>query len=183
MILEQHQNKKLKEWKKKLPKVFRMEEVYELINKSKNLRDYFLLSTMAMTGLRVSEATNLKREDINFKEKYLTVIQGKGGKDRFVTLHNKLIIALDLYFKLEKFEPNDRIFPVTRARVFQIIKDLDSRFHPHTLRHCYATYLYEMDVPIEVISQQLGHSDTKITMLYAHISMKKRGEELKDVFN
>ena len=166
----------------KLPPIFPIEDVYNMIKNTKNIRDYALIKTIALSGLRVSEALNLKYEDINFKDKSLKVVGGKGDKDRFVVIHNELFHCLVLYTDLYDIEKGQRLFPITRARVFQIVKDLDKRFHPHTLRHCYATHLLDKGVPIEIISQQLGHKDIDTTMIYAHISLKKRREGLGGVF-
>ena len=80
--------------RKKLPTVLDKKEVLGLLaipnKRYKNgIRNKAILSLMVNTGLRVSEVSNLQAKDINLKEGKLRVIEGKGSKDRDITIGNK----------------------------------------------------------------------------------------------
>src|SRR5680860_245868 len=85
--------------RKKLPITLNKQEVKSLLeipnNRYKNgKRNKAIISLMANTGLRVSEVAGLKVKDINIKEGKLRVINGKGSKDRDLTIGNKQALEL-----------------------------------------------------------------------------------------
>ena len=166
----------------KLPKVISHIKVLELFSRTKTPRDKILLETIYYCGLRVSESLSLKREHIDLKEGFLEVIQGKGSKDRIVPLPKPLINDLKLWFGLKKLEEQDILFPITRIRVYQIIKAIDNKIHPHTLRHSYATHLYDEGLDIRAIGEILGHSDISSTKIYTHLSRKRKKKLIDQVY-
>ncbi len=168
--------------KRKLPKIIKYEEVLQLFSKTKKVRDRILLETIYYCGLRVSEAINLKMEDIDIKDRTLTVRQGKGGKDRIIPLPKQLTQDLLMWTKMKTFNPEERLFPITRIRVHQIIKDLNKNIHVHTLRHSYATYLVEQGENLRTVQELLGHSKLQTTTLYTHLSTKHKKKAIDRVF-
>jgi hypothetical protein len=139
----------------------------------------FLL--MSYAGLRVSEVCNLKVSDVNIPHQYLKVL-GKGNKERIVPLNGKVSQAIERYLHdySAKLSPESNLVGGARtswhcACKRYSVKSLSRRdVHCHTLRHSFATNLYEEGVQIEKIGQILGHSRLDTTMIYAHISVEKK---------
>jgi len=174
----------------KLPKVKSHEQCLILFSKAQNIKDKMIMQTLYYCGLRVSEAIHLKWDDIDFKESALKVVQGKGGRDRIVPITSKSFLNdLKAYSSLMNGK-SEYLFPsvkkskevVTRQNVFTMIKRIDSDIHPHTLRHSYATHIYEKTGDIRLIQQLLGHQSLNTTQLYTHLSTKETKKKMEGVF-
>ena len=181
---------------KRLPVVMSVEEVRRLLGAVKNLKHRTVAETMYATGVRLAEALNLRVRDIDSSRKLIRIEQGKGRKDRYVTLSPTLLDRLREYWKISR--PADVLFPgqwpdkplsrkviqhaVVRARkVAQIRKPVTS----HTLRHSFATHLLERGVDLRTIQILLGHRSLKTTAVYLHITserLRKTGES-NDLLN
>ena len=83
---------------KRLPTVLSQEEIIDLIRHTRNLKHRAIIALMYSCGLRISELLNLKLEDINIDRKQLIVKNGKGRKDRYVSLAESFIPLLSNYF-------------------------------------------------------------------------------------
>jgi integrase/recombinase XerD len=96
---------------KKLPIIFSMEEVKRLFSSTKNFKHRVLLMTIYSAGLRVSEAVRLKPHHIESapSRMMIRVEQGKGKKDRYTVLSQKLLVDLRAYFR--KYRPETWLFP------------------------------------------------------------------------
>ena len=92
-----------------LPEVFSPDEVVRLIGAARGLKQRVLLMTTYSAGLRVSELVNLKIADIDAARMTLRVKQGKGGKDRYAILSEKLLTELRQYWK--RYRPSIWLFP------------------------------------------------------------------------
>ena len=147
--------------------------------------------------LRVSELTDLKISNINFKEYYLKV-DGKGDKVRFVPLAEETLKYIDEYLKVRDKSIKDDLIDkkstdilflnsrggrISRQMIFLIIKDLvnkvgiSKKISPHTFRHSFATHLLQNGVDLRYIQEMLGHSSITTTEIYTHLDT----EELHDV--
>lgn len=173
--------------KKSTPVVMTKEEINDLFNAIKNKKHLALIKLYYSSGLRLSEAINLKVKDLDLNENVLWVRSGKGGKDRMTILSNSL--AQDLKNFIASKNKDDFVF-VTRkqspfsARFIQKILEkakqkinLQKDIHIHTLRHSFATHLLEAGTDIRKIQELLGHSDLSTTQIYTQIS----NEQLKKV--
>lgn len=174
---------------KKLPKVIKHEEALILFSKAKTTRDKMLLEAMYFCGLRVSETISIKYGHIDQKDWFLKVVQGKGSKDRLVPIPKPLQRDLKMWFSLKQFDQEDYLFehpynkkPLTRERVHQIVKNIDKKIHCHTLRHSYATYVFEKTGNIKLVQDLLGHSNAKTTMIYTHLSRGHKRATVDKVF-
>ena len=170
------------------------EEAYELIwqpNKRyiTGLRNKAIMSLMLNCGLRVSEVTGLKLNNISLTNGKLRVADGKGQKDRDIPFISES--TLDLLREWKKIRPkgskyffttlidrkNDRFssksgkklsdryiqFMIKRyTRKAGINKDVT----PHTLRHSFATDFYKRTKDIDALRKILGHSDISTTQIY-----------------
>jgi len=168
----------------KLPEVLSMEEVERLLNACENPKYRMALATTYAAGLRVSETVNLLLDAINGDRMMMHVVDGKGGKDRYVPLSSELLDELRDYCRI--FRPQTWLFPSRDPRQHLSIDALQRAFTaakqaaglrrgrgPHTLRHSYATHLLEAGVDIFTIQKLLGHAQLSSTMRYAKVTRRK----------
>ena len=159
-------------------------------------RDKAILELLFSTGLRVSELSNLEKEDINLKRDEFTVL-GKGGKSRVVFLSDEAKTWLQKYLDTRKdmntymFISHDKRFgkqkdhdePLTPRSIQRIVQKhaleagITKKVTPHTMRHSYATDLLQNGADIRSVQSMLGHSSITTTQIYTHITDK----ELKNV--
>jgi site-specific recombinase XerD len=165
----------------RLPDVLSGSEVRRLIAAFRIPKYRVVAMALYGAGLRVSEACRLRCSDIDPQRMLIHVRQGKGYKDRFVTLSRLLLDSLRVYWRV--YRPEDYLFPgktlrghvspeSIRAAVHHAARDagLKKRVTPHLLRHCFATHLLETGTDVSVIRMLLGHKDLKATTRYAKIS-------------
>lgn len=168
---------------KKLPVVLSPTEVKSIFNAVDNFKHKVILMTVYASGLRVSEAVNLKTTDIDSKNMQIHIRGGKGNKDRYCILSRTNLDILRQYYK--SFRPKEWLFygqslfePMserTIQRVFKIAKEkanIKKNASIHTLRHSFATHLLESGVDIYHIQQLMGHSNIKTTNMYIHLQRK-----------
>lgn len=175
--------------RKALPQIMSETEVDTLLNipgkEYLNVRDRAILELLYGSGLRVSELTGLKLENVLFSQGILK-IHGKGGKERLVPLTPKSSDALNQYLEARQVRfPNvksEEIFlgkdgtvliprSVARAinkRIRQLA--LLKRVTPHTLRHTFATHLLNGGADLRAVQELLGHSSLSTTQIYTHLS-------------
>jgi site-specific recombinase XerD len=168
---------------KKLPLILSKDEVKRLINVTTNLKHRAILSTIYSSGLRVSEAANLRLTDIDSSNMQIRVEQGKGSKDRYTILSDKNLELLRQYYKLYHpttwlFQGQSIVTPLTARtiqRVFEQSKQkagINKDVTVHSLRHSFATHLLEAGTDIYHIQLLLGHSSVKTTSIYIHLTNK-----------
>ena len=166
---------------RKVPEVRTHEYCLNLISKATTPRNKMLLELVYFCGLRVSEALNVSVEDINFKEEVLKVMKGKGNKQRLTPMPKPLTIDLKQWLSLENIVAG-KLFKIKRVQAHNIIKKLDPTMHMHTLRHSYATHVYEHTHDLNKVKDLLGHENIGTTAIYAHVSTKEKKETIKGVF-
>jgi len=170
---------------KSIPKVLSKEDILKLLSNAKNLKSKLIIQLLYSSGLRVSEVVALKLEDLDLEKKEGWVRKGKGSKDRFFILSNKIIPLIKKHIStLAKDETY--LFPgknnhLTTRDIQKIIQNLAKKSKlkatPHTLRHSFATHLLDKGTDIRLIQELLGHSDLSTTQIYTHVSK----EQLKRV--
>ena len=172
---------------KRLPIVLTKEEVKRMIAAAGSRRDRLMLVLLYSSGLRLSEAINLKYENLELESKTGWVRRGKGGKDRMFIVSESFIRELGVYRK--KHEGDEYLFlgnqgkSISPRTVQMIVKraagaaGIKKEVHPHTLRHCFATHLLEAGVGIRQIQELLGHSNLQTTQIYTKVST----DELKKI--
>ena len=174
--------------KKVLPDILTVKEVERVINGTRELRYQTFILTAYSMGLRLGEALNLKICDIDKERMKVHVRQGKGKKDRFVTLPEVSLMALRTYWVTHR---NPRLlFPAGKTpelrssakvamdrgglqRSFKIIvKDCGIRkpVTIHSLRHCYGAHLVETGLNLRSIQHEMGHECPKTTALYTQLT-------------
>jgi integrase len=148
-----------------------LEEEKELIIKATNpvwLRP--LLITALHTGMRRGEILNLKRQDVDFSRKILTVHKSKNGEKRAIPLSQTLYSTLK---DIKVMNISGRLFPVSvrslRAAFDMTLEKTGVKdFHFHDLRHTFATRLVQKGVDLYKVKELLGHKSISVTMRYAH---------------
>ena len=166
----------------RLPEVLSFSEASRFFSCVRGLVHQTILQTMYGAGLRLMEALNLKPEDIDSERMVIRVRQGKGRKDRYVTLSPTLLETLRAYYRTCR-PKGDWLFPnmtckypihstaVQRAcRQAAMVAGLRKRVTTHTLRHSYATSLLEMGVDLRTIQVLLGHTSLNTTSIYLHVA-------------
>lgn len=160
---------------KKLPKIIEKEFLLDVISKIKNTKHKAIISLAYSTGMRVSEVCNLKIVDIDSKRMIITIRQSKGRKDRIVALSEKILEILRVYFT--EYKPTEYLFngqfdpKYSHTSCNNIVKKyLGKKYHFHLLRHSNATALLEAGTDLRIIQKHLGHSSSKTTEIYTHVS-------------
>ena len=167
---------------KKLPVVLSREEIRRLWGAVDNLKHRTLLMTLYAAGLRLSEALQLRVEDIDSQRMALRVRRGKGAKDRYAPLSRTLLQQLREYWRQDRpsgwlFPGRDAGSPLTHSSVQRLCKTaalragLGKRVSPHTLRHCLATHLLEAGTDLKTIQVLLGHRSLNTTSVYLHVAV------------
>jgi len=167
---------------KKLPIVLIEEEVVMILHQIENLKHKCIIYLIYSGGLRLSEVVNLKLDDIDSKRCTIKIKHGKGAKDRYTLLSEKLLPILRNYYreyrpKVWLFEGKDGGIYSMRS-VQEILKaalrktKIRKKVTIHTLRHSFATHLLEHGIDLTYIQNFLGHTDVKTTMIYTHITPK-----------
>lgn len=160
---------------KKLPKVIDKDFILDKLSKIDNLKHKAILTLTFSVGLRVSEITNLKIEDIDSKRMIIHIKNAKGQKDRIVPLTTTVLELLRLYFK--EYKPKEYLFNGQNNIQYSIKscqnifkKYIDENSHIHILRHSCFTNLLENGTDIRIIQKIAGHSNIKTTEIYTHVS-------------
>lgn len=156
------------------------EEIQKKLSDVTNYNDKFFCTFMWMSGIRVSEAINIKKKDINSKEKYMIVKWLKSRKyfERVVPLHPQLNQMLELY--VAGMNMDDRVFPFSRQNAFYITKKWLG-VSPHKLRHSFAVNWINEKGDIAYLSKALGHRYLNTTGEYLKIVPSDIAKELEKI--
>lgn len=160
---------------KKLPQVIDGDHIKEQLSKITNLKHKTILTITYSVGLRVSEIVNLKIEDIDSKRMIIHIKNAKGRKDRIVPLSQRVLELMREYWR--EFKPNEYLFNGQSGGKYSIQscqkiykKYIDEKSSIHTLRHSSFTNLLESGTDLRIIQKIAGHSSSKTTEIYTHVS-------------
>jgi integrase/recombinase XerD len=167
---------------KKLPVVLSEVEVSEILKNITNLKHRCIIYVIYSGGLRLSEVANLKPADIDSMRRMIIIRHGKGAKDRYTLLSERLLPMLREYYREYKpkvwlFEGKDHGQYSVRS-IQEILKaalrktKIRKKVTVHTLRHSFATHLLEHGIDLTYIQDFLGHTNLKTTQIYTHITQK-----------
>src|SRR5437660_10636747 len=126
---------------------------------------------------------SIKVSDIDSERMMVKVEQGKGKKDRYTILSQRLLAELRTYWKEHRSQtwlfPNAKGSPLAidyAQRIYNLAKH-KAQIHKgkgiHTLRHCFATHLLEAGVDLVTIKTLLGHNSLQSTQRYLQIRQHK----------
>ena len=157
------------------------------------MRDMVMLETLYCTGMRLAELIGLKRFDLDFTQKTISVV-GKRKKQRIIPMISPLDEHLQLYDDLRRRSVPDltsSFFVVNSGRslypemVYRTVRRLlgevtqQAKRSPHVLRHSFATHLLQHGVPLDAIKELLGHAGLSATQVYTHNSL----HTIQNVYN
>jgi integrase/recombinase XerD len=165
-----------------LPKVFSKDEVKRILNATRNNKHKLLLWMIYSCGLRRSEVTNIRLEDLDRERGILHIKEGKGRVDRIVPVSGKVWEKLDEY--TDSYSPVKYLFEgqaggrYSAESVYRVFKTalhnagIKKDVGVHSLRHSYATHLHETGLDIRYIQELLGHKSSRTTEIYTHVSRR-----------
>jgi integrase/recombinase XerD len=190
-----------KQWKV-LPKSLAGSEIESMLNKIRSKdesrlalaiaqRDTAMLEFLYASGVRVSELTGIRLEDLKLDLGQI-LVRGKGDKERVVPLGELAQKAVSVYLKegrreLLRGKTSPMLFVrrggggLTRQRVWQMVNAASAEARhasPHMLRHSCATHMVENNADLRTVQTILGHADISTTQVYTHVAL----DRLKSVY-
>jgi integrase/recombinase XerD len=176
-----------------LPKALSVEDVKKLLlaplgNTPSEVRLRLMLQLLYATGLRVSELCGLSLDAVAEGEGAVLRVTGKGDKTRLVPVGDIAGATLQTYLHEARprlkgangpwvFAGPDGKRPLTRVRVFQLLKEAGARVGvnvaPHHLRHTFATHLLQNDADLRAVQLMLGHSSLNTTQIYTKVGQQR----------
>ena len=184
-------NLKALKTEKKLPNIMTSNYINTLLNEiptstTKEIRDRAIIEILYSSGLRVSEISNLKLNDIK-KDLSLRVL-GKGNKTRILPMTKQAYKYYELWLNnrvnISKSDSGDFLFlgihgnKISDREIRRIVKLRLGTF-PHSIRHTFATHLLDGGADLRVVQELLGHTDPSTTQIYTHVSKKQLKEKYK----
>lgn len=163
--------------KKDLRRYWTREEINQKLANIRIAKDRMLIQFLWMSGVRITEAINLKKEDVDFNNHLMKVRWLKSRKyhERVLPLHPRLKDLMILY--TAAMNGADKVFPITRQRAWQLCqKYLEG--HPHQLRHSFAVNWLMCGGDIVILHRIMGHKNIQTTMEYLKIVPVDQGKEL-----
>lgn len=183
---------------KKLPRYLSQEEVHHLLtiaaqeSSPQGIRNSTMLYLLYVSGMRISELTQLKVSDLHFDTDFI-IVQGKGGKQRIVPIPEAILAKIKEYIKQvytllthQKMgaQGSDYLFPVlygskikpiSRQAFWIILKKIVTKagiarsISPHQLRHSLATHMLKNGADLRSLQLLLGHENLATVEIYTHV--------------
>ena len=163
-----------------LPRILSQQEVQRLIEHGSNVKNQVFMSLLYATGLRLSEALNLRLSDIHSDRLQIRVLKGKGAKDRYVAIPKCLLDLLRKYYLI--YRPKNYLFNGYQlgkrwanrsgqhcVKIAAKAAKIERAASPHVLRHCYATHHLENGTSLVYLKEQMGRQCLKTTAKYIRL--------------
>ena len=183
---------------KKTPDVLTLDEQEKLLNQFNlryitSQRNKTMIQLLLNTGLRLSEMTNLKWNDIDLMTGQVKVVEGKGLKDRILWLDEETLTMLgkwkqrqfkewgrsDLVFTTRTLHSLDGKAVRSMIKTYSDKAGIKKHITTHSLRHTFASDLLRDTKNIRIVQKALGHADISSTQIYTHIVDEELEEALK----
>ena len=172
---------------KKLPTVLSKSEIIAMISSVDNIKHKLVIQILYSTGLRVGELRNLEINHVDFERKTVSVVAGKGKKDRITIISRTVLINIEKYLK--EYQPLRYLFESLQAGLKMSVRTLQKvvknaakaarirkPVSAHTLRHSFATHQLENNVNLRYIQVMLGHARLETTQVYTRVAVNKLAE-------
>lgn len=177
--------------KKKLPHTLDVDQLKSLLDQAPSdplaVRDWAIMELLYSSGLRISELVALNTHDMQSRDALLC-IAGKGNKTRLVPVGQQAFNAIDKWLSLRESYPvahrEPAIFTTLQGKRLSIraiqqrlkhwgqVFELPVNFHPHLLRHSFASHLLESSGDLRAVQELLGHEDIATTQIYTHLDFQ-----------
>lgn len=177
---------------KRIKKAFSEVDMEKIREKCDSLRDKAIIEVLYSTGVRVSELSQMNKSDLKEDE---IIVLGKGEKERTVFLNAKAQFVLRRYLESRK-DNNVAMFVslkkpferLTKSGIEVRIREIGEKAqvpkcYPHRFRRTTATYALNRGMPIEQVSQMLGHEDIETTTIYARSDIENVKSSHKKYIN
>jgi len=179
-----------------LPNVLSASEIKMMIDHTGNIKHKCIISLLYSGGLRRSELSNLRLNDILSQRMLIKIQNSKGNMDRYVGLSEFMLKLLRQYYKV--YKPKEWLIEGQRGErysgtsILKVVKTsannagISRRVTPHMLRHSFATHHLEKGTDLRYIQEFLGHSSTKTTEIYTHVArtdFSKFKNPLDEIYN
>ena len=169
---------------RRLPQLFTREEIGQIIESAGNLCHKAMIMLAYGSGLRLNEITGLKVSDIESEKERILVRHGKGDRDRYALLPKTTLEVLREYWLNCSPRPRDWLFEAPKVGGRYHGRTLQDAFKTalsksgvkkqgsiHTLRHCFATHLYEDGNTLLAMKKLMGHVRIDTTAWYTQIAV------------
>lgn len=161
------------------------------------MRDYCILALLWSTGLRTSELLNLQWCDVDLDEGTVLVRKGKGHKQRRLALNDRILHDIKTYRKRVLGGPMHPVFcslkknkqaqsRLSSTELLLLCKNtalhagITAKVTPLTLRHTFATHMYQAGVTVRDIQEMMGHATITETTVYLHVTAEAAKRVLND---
>ena len=165
----------------KLPEILSQEEVGRIVAAARTLRERLLLMAAYGSGLRVSEVVALRPADLDVERGVIRVEQGKGKKDRYTVLAERLVREVGQYYAVygrpehwvfpQRHDPTRHMDTSSAQKIYYTAKrraGVTKIGGIHALRHGFATHSLEAGLDLPTLGRMLGHTSVTTTMRYLH---------------
>ncbi len=170
----------------KLPEILSRNEVERIVAATRTLHERVLLMATYGGGLRVSEVVALRPADLDAERGVIRVEQGKGRKDRYTVLAERLVGELGQYYSVyghpeywvfpQRAEATRHLDTASAQKIYTTAKrraGIEKVGGIHALRHAFATHSLEAGVDLPTLGRMLGHTSVSTTMRYLHTTTKR----------
>ncbi len=177
---------------KQIHSILIQSELYPWRYELERYRNKTIIYTFLFTGIRLNELVHLKRQDIDMDNHEITVIKGKGRKERMIPIHADLYPVLKNYLDYLDRQKQESIWLFHNLRnttqlkgrtVQSFCNKLSTKsgvkFTPHQLRHTFGRNCTNAEINIFKIKELMGHSDISTTQIYLSVAK----EALKQSFS
>ncbi len=160
------------------------EEIDKMINSAEKLRDKFMISALASSGLRISELLKLTTDDIG-EDGSIKVRQGKGGKDRYTFMDKRSQKIYKEYVSMLKNRGIKKLFRFAYRQAWNIIKSyakkagIKKNVKPHSFRHYFITQMGRRGMSDSDLSKFSGHKNVNTLARYKNYSIEVQREVYK----
>jgi integrase/recombinase XerD len=170
----------------KLPDILSREEVERIVAATRTRRERVLLMATYGGGLRVSEVVALRPTDLDAERGVIRVEQGKGKKDRYTVLAERLVREVGQYYRvygqpehwvfLQRADATRHMDAASAQKIYTTAKrraGIEKVGGIHAMRHAFATHSLEAGVDLATLGRMLGHTSVSTTMRYLHTTTKR----------
>ena len=155
-----------------------MAKIKGIVDTAKDTNDtiYFFIKLALNTGLRVSDILNLTWENIDLKNRIISLQEQKTGKNKVIDINDTLYIALSGMDKNKRFllQSTKSVKPVSRQYIDKQLKMIGEKFNVtlsgHACRKTFARTAYDNGVSIATLMNVLNHSCQRETLIYIDVN-------------
>lgn len=144
---------------------------------------HMMTALLLETGMRISEALNVRASDFNQDERSITIF-GKGNKQRKVFYGSRSIAQIRKYCHAGTRYLFDGLSDVqARFLMYETLGRYCPGIHPHQLRHTFGCMMVNNGMPLTSLATLMGHNDIHTTEIYARATANKAGADYKQIIN